>query len=233
VEHITLPEITVEQQSSTKICHIVRNSPFSLAWVTVPDDVAPHFLVTDLRIRRNSQLLSAGAVPASLFAESQLGAADLEHTRLLTCPAKPGDEIVIDVTNTSSERRRFSVELHGWRDSIPPDLLPVLLLGYGNTLVKGEEHANVSVQPQVPTFRPFRLHVPPHVLDDFEVQDVFMNPPMGSRSKVNQSDLHDTKLRAGGRISLEPIDMPFLTIAVWNRDSKSHFFNAVILGSPT
>ena len=200
----------------------------------MPDEAAPHFLVTDLSVNKYSQLQSVGAVPASLFAESQLRAADLEHTRLFTGPARPGDEVVVEVVNTSRERRRFSAELHGWHaDSVPPDLLPTMLLGYGNTLVRGGKHANINVQPQTPVFRPHRLHVPPHVLDDFEVLDVFMDSVVGNRSRVNPSLLHVSKLRAGGLISLEPDTMPFLTIAVRNHTQEPHFFNAVVLGSPT
>lgn len=238
MEHIQLSECTVESQSTVKVGKTIDGRPpFSLAWVTVPDEAAPHFLVTGLSVKKYSQLLSVGAVPASLFAESQLHAADLEHTRLLTVPARPGDEVVIEVVNTSRERRRFSAELHGWHaDSVPPDLLPTMLLGYGNTLVKGGESANINVQPQLTLFRPHRLHVPPHVLDDFEVLDVFTNAVVGNRSRVNPSLLHASKLRAGGLISLEPdskIDMPFLTIAVRNHTQEPHFFNAVVLGSPT
>lgn len=237
MEHIPLPEITVEPQSTVTTTHVVHKSPFSLAWVTVPDEAAPHFLVTDLRIKRRSQLSSTGAVPASLFAVSQLYAADLEHTRLLTELAQPGEEVVVKAVNTSHERRRFSAELHGWHaDSVPPDLLPTMLLGYGNTLVKGEKRSNINVQPQTPTFRPTRLHVPPHVLDNFEILDVFVNAVIGNRSRVIPSRLRVSKLRAGRLISLEPdpaIDMPFFTITVRNHTQEPHFFNAVILGSPT
>lgn len=75
--------------------------------VDCPD--APHFLITDVKISRNSQLTSTGAVPAETF-----GPATSPLVSLRMDTAEPRDRMVVSVTNASGSTRRFKAQLSGW-----------------------------------------------------------------------------------------------------------------------
>ena len=58
---------------SANVQAICEWGPFRLRKILIPDDVAEHFMVTDVKVGKNSQLYSPGAVPASFFGEAREG----------------------------------------------------------------------------------------------------------------------------------------------------------------
>jgi hypothetical protein len=75
--------------------------------LVIPGTIAPSFLVTDLRIGKNSQLLSAGALPAEVFSQNAFG------VRLKMDTAQVAMDIVIVIQNISAGAVRFTVAMIG------------------------------------------------------------------------------------------------------------------------
>ena len=75
--------------------------------LVIPSNVAPDFLITDLKVGKNSQLASTGALPAVMFTESAFG------VRLKMDTAQISMFVTISVTNQSSVARNFQGGLVG------------------------------------------------------------------------------------------------------------------------
>ena len=76
----------------------------------VPPDVAESFLLTDIKVGKNSQLYSLGAVPLSAFA------ADV--SRFLKLEVDPWHQdmfLTLSLTNKEHESRNFQGVLVCWR----------------------------------------------------------------------------------------------------------------------
>lgn len=75
--------------------------------LVIPSSIAPDFLITDIKVGRNSQFVSSGAVPAVLFAESALG------VRLKMDTAQISMFMMISVTNQNLHGKNFQGVLIG------------------------------------------------------------------------------------------------------------------------
>ena len=75
--------------------------------LVIPSNVAPDFLITDLKVGKNSQLASTGALPAVMFTESAFG------VRLKMDTAQISMFVTISVTNQSNVARNFQGGLVG------------------------------------------------------------------------------------------------------------------------
>lgn len=151
--------------------------PFRPLYVTVPSDVAPHFLVTDVKIGRDSQFLSIACVPACLFDESQFPV----HLRFNLL--HPYTFLTISVTNISTSPRMFRFKVVGTHDAStePPT---TVVLGLGNTLISPSSQEpspkfTLRVQPAMVyrhAFVPRFLSVPTDVLRDFRLDALGKHP---------------------------------------------------------
>ena len=210
--------------------------PFTPTGLIIPDDVAPHFLITSISVGLDSQLLSVGAIPASLFAESA-------HRHAFAMdPADEKKLFKVSVTNISAQARNFQGSVEGIPASADPGIpKPTLrMVGFGCTLVEGGcgcTSANINVEPQI-TIVPQWLHVPPHVLEHFEINDIFicsLHSPHRSGS-VPKHFLTKQQIERSGAICLVPNPVAptgmFITISVTNTDSQSRNFETAILGTP-
>lgn len=197
--------------------------------------------MTDVKIGPNSQLVSTGCLPASLFAESKSLRLDLNEIGLSMEHLVPGstrDTLKLSVTNTSSKSQKIKVDLLGIStDDKPSDIDFKYALGLGSTTVRGECSANINVQPQM-DFVPSHLFLPNHVLDDILVTDLYaghLGQGPSSRSYVLPVSLREDRLRRDGHVILSPrsaiMTSQFLTIAVTNRSSQDKYFTGAVLGS--
>ena len=214
--------------------------PFTPTGLVIPDDVAPHFLITDIKVGKNSQLMSVGAVPASLFAKSA------PRHNLAMDLADDRSAFVISATNISEKARNFRCSVEGI-SAIPASVGPEIpgpylhVVGFGCTLVQGGcgyTTAHINVEPQI-AIVPQWLHVPPHVLEHFEIDAVFVHYRLDSsskRSSVPEHLLAKPQLGRSGAICLVPDPVAplhqFITISVTNTDAQSRNFEAAILGTP-
>jgi hypothetical protein len=69
--------------------------------LVVPSNVALDFLITDIKVGKNSQLASTGAVPATAFTEQAFG------VRLKMDTAQISMFVTLSVTNTNPNARNF------------------------------------------------------------------------------------------------------------------------------
>jgi len=75
--------------------------------LVVPSNIAMDFLITDIKVGKNSQLVSTGALPAVMFTENAFG------VRLKMDTAQISMFVTISVTNQSPNARNFQGGLVG------------------------------------------------------------------------------------------------------------------------
>lgn len=75
--------------------------------LVVPSNVAIDFLITDIKVGKNSQLVSTGALPAVMFTEQAFG------VRLKMDTAQISMFVTISVTNTNANNKNFQGGLVG------------------------------------------------------------------------------------------------------------------------
>jgi hypothetical protein len=75
--------------------------------LVVPSNIAPDFLITDIKVGKNSQLVSTGALPAVMFTEQAFG------VRLKMDTAQISMFVTISVTNQNPQARNFQGGLVG------------------------------------------------------------------------------------------------------------------------
>ncbi len=75
--------------------------------LVVPASIAASFLINDLRVGKNSQFVSATAVPAEAFTQGAFG------VRLKMDTAQISQDIILSVTNISGGALRFNAALIG------------------------------------------------------------------------------------------------------------------------
>jgi len=103
---VGLGRTTVEGYGSTNIivqpqCH------FRPERLEIPPEVAPDFLLTDIKVGKNSQLVSTGALPAVMFTEQAFG------VRLKMDTAQISMFVTVSVTNQNAQARNFQGGLVG------------------------------------------------------------------------------------------------------------------------
>lgn len=74
---------------------------FRLERLVIPQAIAPNFLITDVRVGKNSQFLNGNAVPGEVFASNAVGVG----LKGDTCPT--GNDVIINATNISAGAVRF------------------------------------------------------------------------------------------------------------------------------
>ena len=75
--------------------------------LVVPSNIAVDFLITDIKVGKNSQLVSTGALPAVMFTENAFG------VRLTMDTAQISMFVTISVTNQNPNARNFQGGLVG------------------------------------------------------------------------------------------------------------------------
>lgn len=97
---------TVQGNSSANI-NVQPQVVFRPERLVVPSNVAVDFLITDIKVGKNSQLVSTGALPALMFTESAFG------VRLKMDTAQISMFVTISVTNTNANPKSFAGGLVG------------------------------------------------------------------------------------------------------------------------
>jgi hypothetical protein len=75
--------------------------------IVIPSHIAANFLITDIKVGKNSQLVSPGAIPAVVFVENAFG------VRLKMDTAQIAQFITISVTNQNNAPRNFQGAIIG------------------------------------------------------------------------------------------------------------------------
>jgi hypothetical protein len=227
-----LPSVHVKGGESAVI-YTDPVSPGGQVWpvgLEVDPGVAPHLVVTDLRVGRNSQLAACGCVPASLFA--------LCPPVDLRCDKIPGGQrFSLRVTSAGLEGVEFRGRLLA---TSSPDSVPrnTWVVGFGYTKVEAGQTVEVVARPMVDVCLK-RLHVPPHLLGVFRVDSLFqgryLDVEQASRvADVSQLDAGNLSRR--GEIDMVPspvvgADQP-VTARVTNVSETLQYFCAALLGEP-
>jgi hypothetical protein len=74
----------------------------------IPKEIASYFLIEDIKIGYNSQLLSNGKLPSAVFTEEDNGISDFDMDA-----CEIGQKITIDVLNVSNNGHRFLAMMLG------------------------------------------------------------------------------------------------------------------------
>jgi hypothetical protein len=75
--------------------------------IVIPSNIAADFLITDIKVGKNSQLVSPGAIPAVVFVENAFG------VRLKMDTAQIAQFITVSVTNQNGAARNFQGAIIG------------------------------------------------------------------------------------------------------------------------
>jgi hypothetical protein len=75
--------------------------------IVIPSNIAADFLITDVKVGKNSQLVSPGAIPAVVFVENAFG------VRLKMDTAQIAQFITVSVTNQNGASRNFQGAIIG------------------------------------------------------------------------------------------------------------------------
>lgn len=232
---LDFPETLVRRLSSANVS-VTTPVGFSPSHVVVPSEAASHFLVTDIKVGKDSQFVGAGCVPCSLFsAEAKREHFDFDYLA-------PGMTFTVSVTNASDSDRVFSGTVGGPSRKWTFDRERRSFLGYGHTIVPPRQWCHISVQPHM-FFRPERLVVPKFVggisvAGGFDVIDV------GVVERGAGRDLHliqYQRVQAGifeesceGALPSSPLTMvrpaDFLMITVENTTTSERAFCGAIVG---
>jgi hypothetical protein len=163
-------------------------------WFEVPDEVADDFAVADVWVGLDSQLVSTGSVPASLFArgaprdELLMDSIATSHNYLSTDVA----HLSIDVTNLSSKSLPFTCRATFSDDSARlARYRRARLAGLGVSRVSPLGSLVVAVQPMVP-MAPDRLFVPRRVLEHVDVEGLDVCSWSDWRSSVGRYGVVDS-----------------------------------------
>ena len=168
LEQIEVGPFSVPGNSSMNIEVFSEKGPFRAQNMIVTDEIARDFFVTDIKVGRNSQFVSARAVHASYFAMRGV-AEDLLFDLL-----PRGMKMTVCVLNMAPEPKTFHGALRG---ALVPEhqsrdcAFTRILIGLGHTIVPANGKAKVSVQPQV-VCRAMNIVVPPYLLDALNVTSV-------------------------------------------------------------
>lgn len=235
-----LPSIGVESRQtfannpSSTLVTTITTLPVSPGGLVCPvgleidPEAARGLLVLDVRVGRNSQLVSMGCLPGTLFTR---------ETPLVLDRIRPGSTFSLSVTCPGPEVVAFSGRLL----ASPIHYLSVEKywpVGFGYSQVEAGRTVDLLVRPQVRmTVR--RLHVPPLLLRDFRVDALFHGPYLDAARVSSVADperLGTLNLSQGGELELSPvaevgIGSP-VTLRVTNTSQETRFFSGALLGLP-
>ena len=105
--------LTTISPESTQTIGSQAQVRFTPERLVIPSAIAPGFLIVDIKVGPNSQLLSTGAIPAEVFGEPGL---DSKTPQLRMNVCKENEYITITVTNTRSTPLDFRAAILGPRD---------------------------------------------------------------------------------------------------------------------
>jgi hypothetical protein len=198
--------------------------------LTVPSEVVDDFLITDIRVDKNSQLMTSGAVPAAVFSDKAVG------ERLTFDPVRVAQFLRISVVNQSSVTKRFSAKIAGTVGGYElPELGRRFVVGLDSTKVEARGRANVSLQPFM-DFVPDRLVVPAFVGKHFRIVDVQVvgqDEYVWESLGVSRSAL-DFCENIRGAVSLKQVVLSqvFLRVCAENTTDSPHDFQGAFFGTP-
>jgi hypothetical protein len=206
----------------------------------VDPGAAPHLVVNDVKVGKNSQLVSVGCVPASLFASPT-------PVRLVLDEVTPGLCVSLNLTCVGPDDVTFSGRILALA---PTRARPTpsrrrrsrsgsYVVGCGYTEVGAGATLDVVVFPMV-ELRLGRLHVPPHLLDFFRVDALFQGRylDVGQASSVSDpAQLGRESLLRGGQVDMQPSNMVGIgqpvTLRVTNTSGETRYFSGALLGEPS
>ena len=225
-----LPEVLVPKEGVYDVLSdpVSPTGVFYPTGIVVDPEVASQFMVTDVRIGGNSQLISRGAVPGCLFA-----ADTPHHLRLDKMPL--GSRVGLSVRNVGPTEQRFRAWVLGSRD-VPRQEEGLYVVGFGSTTITNEITV-VMNQLQV-AFHPRVLYVPPGVLDVFRVNSLRQGryldaddvPLVNPHALAGEEFLESGYLRFASE-SLVGRDVPIL-VDVTRVSDERRAFTCAILGEP-
>jgi hypothetical protein len=173
---IELPVVKVPANGSINVCRtdIAHAGPFDFLFLELQEEQAPHLIVTDVKVGKNSQLYSALCLPASLFARRTDRPYVFAFDRV-----QPAQAVTVSITNVTDVERQVVVRAVGQliKTSGPGANAewyggPRLgICGLGLTVVPARGVACVEGWSQV-RYAPSVLHVPPHLLDQLAITRV-------------------------------------------------------------
>lgn len=206
---------------------------FRPVWLVINDEAAKHLVITDLKVGKNSQLVSVGCLPGALFAESRLDCVLGSKMRLALDAVHPGWFVHLSVQSIWDCPVEVSAELCGYADGSPEldGLVRHYALGLGRTKVTAKQIMRVSAPSQV-CFRPCRIVLDGETADDFQVTKV----EKGVEGQPGHASYFGGSLsESKDEVELEP-DSPvcevgqFLTISAKNQKERDAWFCAAVLG---
>jgi hypothetical protein len=227
LHEIGLPSGSVEVPARSSV-NISIKAPrdFFPKRLVVPHGFAEDFLITDIKCRGYSQLISTGALPALFFS-------DLAFPEILYFDRlRENEDMIVSVTNQSQHNRSFSCRVLG---DVEPMAGPRQhVLGCGSTLVAGRGSANINVQPLV-EFTPCRLVIPSTIRQHFRVEGLYRVSDGERLSLFSSPDLLGQNFT---ELMVNDIDLEhsvsrkqFLTISVTNLTEQGRNFQAAVVGS--
>lgn len=145
---------------------------FQPSRIVVPDEVAEHFAVVDVKVGDCSQLIAYNRFPASVFSASAKDA-DVDFM-----PVVRGKAFCVVVRNVVGVERRFEAVVEG-REAICEDMVFAkfgrhigrTVVGLGHNVVPSGQWRDVQVMPQI-SFCLERLVVSFGYAEGFVVEDV-------------------------------------------------------------
>lgn len=99
--------VTTIAAAATSNVTTVPQVPFRVERLVVPTAIASAFVINDIKVGKNSQLVNASALPAQMFTETAVG------VRLKGDTCQVGGTIAINVTNEGLNALRFLAGIIG------------------------------------------------------------------------------------------------------------------------
>ena len=101
------PEVSVPGNGGTADITTQPQVPFRGERLIIPSDIAGNFMIDDIRVGKNSQLVSTGSIPARAFSEVGVGVGIHLDT------AQVSQQITLRVRNISGQDATFRAALIG------------------------------------------------------------------------------------------------------------------------
>jgi hypothetical protein len=208
---------------------IQAQDTFAPERLIIPREIAKDFLVTDIIIGKNSQLISVGCLPAMMFSSEAFHVPLCGFDTVVV-----GTTMTISIVNQSEESRIFKATILGSKIKRDPTLnRKTRFLGLGNTLVKPHWNASVNIQPQL-DFQPQRLIVPSTIHDNFKINGLSIRG--ADQHPWEKIDIHPSNClfdeNSPGRIGFRRMvkKEAFLTLDIQNMTNHAENFQGAVIG---
>lgn len=227
-----LPIVTIPPNSDAIISSATVSPGNTLypVGITISEKIASSLVIQDIKIGQNSQLAAGYSVPGSLFSDEQTPVL-IRLDRLRLDRLQSGLRLHLNVSNKSSRPIEFSGNIVCTLEERPTNW-PVIV-GLGQNTV--DRTVTITIRPYG-MFEPTYLHVPPHLLDVFEIISLETERYLDSDvdSMVHPTCLASKYLREIGKIAFNPHPVipaghPIF-LKVSNKMSTPRVFQGAILG---